>query len=174
MNPITRFVRRLTQRFHFGWAVQRPELRRIRDRQHPRLRLVNIAAVPSAGFGHVLRRDLARISLNLHRPALGDSFRSRRFINVVMTMDVAKHLLPGLGQRRDGQGVGGRSRRHEPHPRFGAEEPAELGHRRRGVVIISIGGTVASVGLDDRRHRLGAQPGVVVAAKTPHRGSVTL
>ena len=85
-----------------------------------------------------------------------------------MAVEVADHLLPGLRQSGDGQGVGRGAGRDEPHAGDLCEDPAKLTFGRGGVVVITVGRLVRTIGLMDGVQRLRAQPGVVVTEESGH------
>jgi hypothetical protein len=157
----------LAQFGELGRIVHGSELGGVGERQHAGLCLVHVAGLEARQAHQIARRDSigARVADD-PRSAARDALGCGGLVLGVVTVAVAEHLLPRIGQRGDRQYVRRRTRCDEEHLGVAAKQCAEGFLGLIGVGVLAVADVMRGVvGRLERLLGFGAQACVVVAAK---------
>ena len=144
--------------------VDGAELGRLGDRDHPRLRLVLVAA-PSLPARELAGVELAVAVGDGEQLRPGDALRRSALVDVHVGDVGADHRLLRSGQGVDRGDVGARAVEDAEGARVGAEVAAKDGLGALGPGVGAVGPGVTPIGGGDRRQDLGMDAGVVVGAE---------
>jgi hypothetical protein len=170
VHAISMGVRERGQSGELGGAVDRAELGRVREREHPGGRLVDIAAAGAKDGPQVFRAEAGRLAArrDRRRATQGDALGRGRLVVVPVALGVAQDALPRLGEAGDGEGVGGRAGGDEERGGLGPEQRLDGRDGPRGEFVVAIPDGVAARRGDQAFHGLRDQARVVVRSKTGH------
>jgi hypothetical protein len=160
-------VRVRGERRHLRRRVERPELRRLRDRDHTGLDDV-LVADPHEPRLDELRRQLAVGRRDGQQLDPGERLRGAALVDVQVRALGAHDTLPGAQHRAQADDVRAGAVEDREDVGFGAERLAHARAQPRGHLVGAIGDGVPVVGGGDRRQRLGQDGGIVVTREGTH------
>jgi hypothetical protein len=161
----TVLVRAFGQVPHFQWRIKRPELGRLRQREHMRPRRVHVMRRHCQLVDRLRRQFGQRRIRGEELGASAEESRRAAFVDVDVRHCMADDRVRIAAHRREAERISGRAGEHEKDFAVGFEEITDRGRCSRGPVVATVGRCVTRIGRGQRSPGLGADAGPVVAGE---------